>query len=102
MFRDSRLLVLLAAGSLTTMAGGVVAPVLPDMVDQLHLNPAFAGNLVSIHCLTIGLFSPPLGILADKIGRLRVLIPCLILYAVFGIAGAFFQELVPLLVVRGL
>lgn len=102
MFRDSRLLVLLAAGSLTTMAGGVVAPVLPDMVEQLHLDPAFAGNLVSIHCLTIGLFSPPLGILADKIGRMRVLIPSLILYAVFGIAGAFFQGLVPLLVVRGL
>lgn len=102
MLHDPRLLVLLLAGSLTTMAGGVVAPVLPEMVQQLQLNPAYAGNLVSMHCLTIALFSPPLGILADRIGRLRVLIPSLILYALFGTAGALMHELEPLLVTRGL
>jgi predicted MFS family arabinose efflux permease len=102
MLRDFRLLVLLVAGSLTTMAGGVVAPILPEMVQQLHLDPAFAGNLVSMHCLTIALFSPPLGILADKVGRLRVLVPSLILYALFGMAGALLHTLGPLLVVRGL
>lgn len=102
MLRDSRLLVLLAAGSLTTMAGGVVAPILPEMVQQLHLNPGLAGNLVSMHCLTIALFSPPLGILADRVGRLRVLIYSLILYALFGVAGALMQSFWPLLVMRGL
>ncbi len=102
MLYDYRLLVLLIAGSLTTMAGGVVAPVLPEMVQQLQLNPAVAGNLVSMHCLTIALFSPPLGILADRVGRLRVLVPSLILYAVFGTAGAFMHTITPLLVTRGL
>ncbi|MEQ9482603.1 MFS transporter [Coleofasciculus sp. F4-SAH-05] len=102
MLRDPRLLVLLVAGSLTTMAGGVVAPILPEMIQQLNLDPALAGNLVSLHCLTIALFSPPLGIVADRIGHLRVLIPSLILYALFGTAGAFMHSLMPLLVVRGL
>lgn len=102
MLRDSRLLVLLVAGSLTTMAGGVVAPILPEMVQQLQLDPALAGNLVSMHCLTIALFSPPLGILADRVGRLRVLVPSLILYALFGMAGALMHTLGPLLVARGL
>jgi predicted MFS family arabinose efflux permease len=102
MLHNFRLLVLLAAGCLTTMAGGVVAPILPDIVQQLHLDPALAGNLVSMHCLTIALFSPPLGILADRVGRLRVLVPCLILYAVFGVAGAFMHSFWPLLVTRGL
>jgi predicted MFS family arabinose efflux permease len=102
MLSDSRLLVLLAAGSLTTMAGGVVAPILPEMVQILHLDPRFAGNLVSLHCLTIALFSPPLGILADRIGRLKVLIPSLILFALFGMAGAVMNTLEPLLVSRGL
>jgi predicted MFS family arabinose efflux permease len=102
MLRDPKLLVLLAAGSLTTMAGGVVAPILPEMIQQLQLDPALAGNLVSAHCLTIALFSPPLGILADRVGRVRVLVPALILYALFGTAGAFMDSLVPLLVVRGL
>lgn len=102
MLRDSRLLVLLAAGSLTSMAGGVIAPVLPELVQQLHLDPVLAGSLVSMHCLTIALFSPPLGILADRIGPLRVLVPSLILYALFGMAGGLIQEFGPLLVTRGL
>jgi predicted MFS family arabinose efflux permease len=102
MLSDYRLLVLLVAGSLTTMAGGVVAPILPEMVQQLHLDPRLAGNLVSLHCLTIAIFSPLLGILADRIGRVRVLIPSLILFALFGMAGALMNSLGPLLVSRGL
>lgn len=100
--KSVKLWVLLAAGSLTTMAGGVVAPVLPEVVQQLQLDPVLAGNLVSAHCLTIALFSPPLGVLADRIGPLRVLVPSLILYALFGTAGAFMQNLESLLVTRGL
>lgn len=100
--RELRLFILLAAGSLTTMAGGVVAPVLPEIVQQLHLEPRLAANLVSMHCLTIALFSPPLGILADRIGRLRVLVASLVLYAVFGIAGATMTSFLPLLISRGL
>lgn len=102
MLRDSKLLVLLLAGSLTSMAGGVVAPILPEMVQQLHFDPGLAANLVSLHCLTIALFSPPLGILADRIGRVQVLVPSLILYALFGMAGAFMHTIEPLLVTRGL
>jgi ACDE family multidrug resistance protein len=102
MLRDSKLLVLLLAGSLTSMAGGVVAPILPEMVQQLHFDPGLGANLVSLHCLTIALFSLPLGILADRVGRLQVLVPSLILYALVGMAGAFMQTIEPLLVTRGL
>lgn len=102
MLRDYRLFILLAAGSLTTMVGGVVAPILPEIVKQLQIDPALAANLVSIHCLTIALFSPPLGIVADRMGRLRVLVPSLILYALFGVAGAFMQDFWLLLATRGL
>lgn len=84
------------------MAGGVVAPVLPEMVQELHLDPGLAGNLVSAHCLTIALFSPPLGILADRIGRLRVLVISLVLYAIFGTAGALMHSFGPLLATRAL
>ncbi|MBW4663447.1 MAG: MFS transporter [Chroococcus sp. CMT-3BRIN-NPC107] len=100
--RDPRLLLLLASGSLTTMAGGVVAPVLPDIVQQLQLDPGLAGNLVSFHCLTLALFSPPLGILADRIGQVKVLVASLLCYAIFGTAGAFMAGFLPLLVTRGL
>lgn len=99
---NPRLLILLAAGSMTTMAGGLVAPILPDIVKELGLDPNWSGMLVSAHCLTIALFSPPLGIVADRIGRVKVLIPCLLLYAVFGVAGAFMTDFRGLLLSRAL
>jgi MFS transporter, ACDE family, multidrug resistance protein len=102
MLRDRKLLVLLLAGSLTTMAGGIVAPVLPEMVQQLNLNPGLAAHLVSIHCLTNAVFTPLLGILADRVGRVRVLVASLLLYALSGTAGAFMRSIESLLVTRSL
>ena len=96
------LLVLLACGSLTTMTGSVVAPVMPEVKDQLLIDPRWSGMLVSMHCLTIFLFSPIFGILADRIGKARVLIPSLICYAIFGTAGAFANGFTPLLISRAL
>lgn len=96
------LIVLLITGGLTTMTGGIVSPVLPEMVQQLQLDPQWAGLLVSMHALTIALFTPVLGILADRIGKLKVLIPALLFYALFGVSGAFLQSFPLLLLSRGL
>lgn len=92
--------VLIAAGCLTTMTGGIVAPVLPEMLAQLKFDPRWAGTLVSIHALAIALFTPVFGIVADRIGKLKVLLPALIIYSIFGISGAFIPNLAPLLVAR--
>ncbi|MGG6298318.1 MFS transporter [Leptolyngbya sp. AN02str] len=88
---------LLIAGCLTTMTGGLVSPVFPEMVQELQLDPRWAGTLVSIHALTSALATPVMGLLADRIGKLKVMLPCLLLYAVFGISTTFltnFQALV--------
>lgn len=95
-------LTLLAAGCLTTMTGGVVSPVLPEMVQQLDLDPRWAGTLVSVHALTSAICTPLFGIVADRIGKLKVLIPCLILYAVFGISTSLLTAMPLLLLSRGL
>ncbi len=96
------LLVLLAAGCLTSMTGGVVAPVFPEIVEQLHVDPRWAGTLVSMHTLMTALSSLVLAILAERIGKLRVLISSLVCYAIFGAAGALMQSFGTLLVTRGL
>ncbi|MEM6751755.1 MAG: MFS transporter [Cyanobacteria bacterium P01_C01_bin.38] len=96
------LLVLLACGSLTTMTGSVVAPVMPEVKDQLLIDSRWSGMLVSMHCLTIFLFSPICGILADRIGKAKVLIPSLICYAFFGTAGALANGFTALLISRAL
>jgi MFS transporter, ACDE family, multidrug resistance protein len=101
--QTSKFLVLLAAGCLTTMTGGIVAPVLPEMIQDLDfVNSPWVGMLVSTHALTSALCTPLFGVLADRFGKLKVMIPALISYAVFGILGAFVPYLVPLLFIRGL
>jgi predicted MFS family arabinose efflux permease len=95
-------IILLAAGCLTTMTGGIVSPVLPEMVQQLQFDPNWAGMMVSAHALAIALCTPIMGILADRIGKLKVMLPSLILYAVFGVTGAFIPNLALLIVFRAL
>jgi MFS transporter, ACDE family, multidrug resistance protein len=102
LWRDPILCFLLMVGSLTVMAGAVIAPILPELVAHLHLSPNWAGSLVSAHYLTLALFSPLLGILADRYGPLRVLVPCLAGYAVVGVSGAFLPDYWTLLASRGL
>ncbi len=77
-----------------------MSPILPEMVQQLNFDPRWAGTLVSIHALAIALFTPVFGILSDRIGKLKVLIPSLIIYSIFGVSGAFIPRLAPLLGVR--
>ena len=84
------------------MTGSIIFPVLPEMVQQLNLDPRWAGTLASIHALTSALFTPIMGLLADRLGKLKVMIPCLILYAVFGLSTAFLTSMPLLLASRGL
>ena len=100
--RFHQFLILLAAGCLTTMTGGIVSPILPEMKQALHLDPRWVGTLVSIHALTSAISTPLMGIVADRVGKLKVMIPCLLLYALFGTATAFVTAFPLLLLTRGL
>lgn len=82
------------------MTGGVVSPVLPEIVQQLQLDPRWAGTLVSIHALAIAVFTPIFGLLADRVGKLPVLIGALLCYSIFGTAGGFMTQLAPLMLSR--
>ena len=58
-----------------------MAPVFPDLVLALRLDPQWAGMVLSFHTITIALFIPVAGILADTIGKSKVLISSLLAYA---------------------
>lgn len=99
---EAGLWVLLLAGSLTVMPGAVVLPVLGKIQQQFQLSDDYLliGSLGSIHYLTVALFCPLLGILADRIGRVRVLVASLLLFALFGIAGTWAESVIALLATR--
>jgi MFS transporter, ACDE family, multidrug resistance protein len=100
--RFYQFLILLATGWLTTMTGGVVPTVLPEMKQALALDPQWAGMLVSTHALTSAIATPLGGILADRIGKLKVMLPCLVMYAIFGTATAHLTDFSALVTSRAL
>ncbi|MEO0868789.1 MAG: MFS transporter [Cyanobacteria bacterium J06642_11] len=81
------LAVLMAAGCLSSAAGAVVAPVFPEIVDYFELSDRWAGVLVSAHTLTTAIASLVFGLLASRLGSLRILLSCLVGYAIFGGLG---------------
>ncbi|MGK7928221.1 MAG: MFS transporter [Spirulina sp.] len=101
-WRDRSLFVLFATGSLVVLTGAVVAPVLPEIIEQLQLDRVLSGYLVSTPFLTVALFSPILGLIADRFGQVKVLVISLVLYALFGMAGGVMNDFTPLLITRGL
>ena len=85
------LAVLMIAGCLSSAAGAIVAPVFPEIVEQFGLSSRWAGVLVSAHTLTTALGSLVFGLLASRLGSTRILLSCLLAYAVVGSLGAVAQ-----------
>jgi MFS family permease len=81
-----RLLALVFTVSLTSIMGNtLLAPAIPDILDSFGREAGSSGLLVAAIPLPGIVVAPVIGILADRFGRRRVLVPCL---AIFGAAGA--------------
>jgi MFS family permease len=81
-----RILALVYTVSLTSIMGNtLLAPAIPDILDEFGRASGASGVLVAAIPLPGIVIAPIIGILADRFGRRRVLVPCL---AVFGLAGS--------------
>ena len=85
---------------IAVMGVASIAPVFPKLTQELNITPKAIGWLISIFTIPGVVLTPVLGILADHIGRKRVLIPSLLLFAIAGGACALAQTFEQLLVLR--
>ncbi len=77
-----------------------IIPALPDIMNGLSFSPVEIGLVISAFTLPGVLFSPLVGILADRLGRKIILVPALFLFGGFGFACFFAQSMEQLLVLR--
>ncbi len=95
---------LLAASSLTVMAGAIVAPALPQIGAAFAgqvTNPEFVAKMVlALPALAIALFAPVSGWIVDRFGCKRLLLAGLALYAAAGTSGLYLREPYPILAGR--
>jgi MFS family permease len=66
-------------------ANTLIAPVLPDIIEEFGRPDAAAGLVVAAASLPGVVAAPVIGVLADRLGRRRVVVPCLV---IFGVASA--------------
>ena len=93
--------VLLLASTMTVMSGAIIAPGLTSMAaDFPDFSEEWIKLVLAMPALMIGLFAGLIGRISDRYGRIRLLVLCLILYAVAGVSGYFWQQLPWLLASR--
>lgn len=96
---------LLLSSMLTMMAGAIVAPSLPQ-IQQVFKDTEnvelLARLILSVPALFTLLFAPIFGVLADKLGRKRLLLISLLLYSIGGGSGFFLNNIYLILIGRSL
>ena len=99
-FRDATLIVL---STLTIMSGTVVSPSLPGMVAYFGGTPDVELSvqlIMTMPAIAIALTAPLVGILADRIGRRRLLLLSVLIYGLSGSAGLYLDSIAALIVSR--
>lgn len=70
------------AGFIVMADNWVVSPILPAIAKSFHVDPAKAGILIAAYMLPFGLFQLAYGPLADRFGKLKVIVGTLAMFAV--------------------
>ncbi|MFH1071116.1 MAG: MFS transporter [Candidatus Glassbacteria bacterium] len=94
------LAVVFSTGTLTVMAGAIIAPVLNVMRAGLGVDPARAGLIITTHSIFIAVLSPFVGVAIDRVGIRRLFILALVVYAAAGGSGLVIDSFWPLVASR--
>ncbi|MFB6084008.1 MAG: MFS transporter [Halorientalis sp.] len=92
--------IVVAAATLTVMAGAILGPVVPAIQDGLGVSESAAGLIITTHGALIVLVSPIAGSIIDRVGPRRPFVAGLLLYAAGGSAGLVIDAFGPLLLSR--
>ncbi len=101
-FRPNRLtlLAILLCSMLMLMGGAAVAPALPMINDVFPDSEFMVSLIITLPSLAIAVLGFAVGALADRFGKVRVLMVSLVVFVVAGVSGYFIDDLTVMLVGR--
>jgi ACDE family multidrug resistance protein len=82
------------------LANTLINAPLPDILEDFGVSDSWAGVLVAAATLPGIVIAPIIGLLADRFGRRKVLIPCLVVFGVAGVGAAFAPTFAVLIAMR--
>jgi MFS family permease len=100
LFFDRNLLIIFCVTATAMLGTGSLTPAFPQIMEAFHINSQEAGWLITVNTLPGIFLAPVWGVIADRIGRKKVLVPSLVFYAITGGAMAFISDFNVLLALR--
>ena len=82
------------------LSNTLIYPAIPDILDDLGIDDGAVGLLVAAASIPGIAMAPLIGVLADRYGRRRILVPCLVIFGLCGALAAFAPSFAWLLVAR--
>lgn len=105
LYRDSRLLIAFSISVIALMGTSSITPALPTIARVYAISSDQIGWLVAVFTLPGVILTPVMGLLGDRHGRKKVVVPSLLLFGAAGSACAFapdYETLLALRVVQGI
>ncbi|KPK89037.1 MFS transporter [bacterium SM23_31] len=100
LFLDKNLLIVFSVTLTAILSVSSIAPALPKIQQALNISHQSVGMLIAAFTLPGVVLTPVLGVLADRYGRKRILVPSLMLFGAVGGMCAFIKNFELLLVMR--
>ena len=97
---DPNLHVVFSVTLMAVLGVASVTPAFPAIADRFGLTPGKVGLLVAVFTVPGVVLTPVAGVLGDRLGRKRILVPALLLFAVAGTACGFVRDFDLLLALR--
>jgi len=101
-WRSRRLYLLLATAVVAPLDVTIVGPALPAVADAFGVSSARSGLVITAFAAPGAILAPVVGMYADRLGRRRVIVPCLLVYGIAGLAVTLATELWIVLVLRAI
>jgi ACDE family multidrug resistance protein len=100
LFKDRNFLIVQAVTLMAVMGVSSISPAFPRIMEALNISEAEVGMLIVAFTIPGVVLTPFIGILADRFGRKRLLVPSLFLFGLAGGACALVADFHTLIILR--
>jgi ACDE family multidrug resistance protein len=100
LYLDTNLQIVFGVTLMAVLGVSSITPAFPRIVQELGISSQAIGLLITVFTFPGVLLAPVLGVLADRLGRKKILVPALMLFGVAGGACAFARHFNLLLTLR--
>jgi ACDE family multidrug resistance protein len=92
LYRDRNLQIVFGVTLMSVLGVSSITPAFPTITHELGITGGQVGLLITFFTLPGVILAPVLGVLADRFGRKKILVPSLFLFAIAGTACTFIRD----------